>query len=81
MPRKITIATRENTSLPFDIDAVRDYIVDGVQTIVISTSAAGHKNWAVVLDVKDNGEGSSNHGEETLFIIPLPNEKVIFIEL
>lgn len=54
VPATITIPAGETTSLPFDISAVEDEIVDGTQIVVITASAASHADGAGELQVTDN---------------------------
>ena len=50
----VTIAAGQTTSLPFNIDAVDDAIVDGTQTALITASAVGHVVASDSVDVTDD---------------------------
>lgn len=54
VPATVTIPAGQATSLPFDINAVDDLIVDGTQTVTITAVAAGHSDGTDALDVTDD---------------------------
>src|SRR5690606_35148213 len=53
VPASVTIPAGQ-ASVSFAVDAVDDWIVDGIQTVTITASAAGHAEAADTLDVSDD---------------------------
>lgn len=54
VPTMITIPAGQSVSAPFDIDAVDDAVVDGMQKVTIQATATAHSNGAHSVDVTDN---------------------------
>ncbi|MBC8356249.1 MAG: hypothetical protein H8E66_30085, partial [Planctomycetes bacterium] len=50
----VVIPANQATSLPFNIDAQNDFVVDGTKTVTIGASAAGFDPGAAFLDVTDD---------------------------
>ncbi|MEO1980833.1 MAG: hypothetical protein ABGZ24_09975, partial [Fuerstiella sp.] len=59
----VTIAAGQTASAPFTVSGVDDAIIDGIQTVTVTASAAGHADGTDVVDVTDDEAAAPSPGK------------------